>query len=154
MKRDFDRRSEPTERPQERPANLCIADGCPRLWAWSDSLGAGGRGLCTHHGRADPHRWPEISERLRYADSIADERANHAPAPRLSPQDKVDMLNALRGLFRRTKPDHHKAWARDLRAREEAGEQLTQYQRDAWREALRAADQVLSRAHLEAAHDA
>jgi hypothetical protein len=49
--------------------------------------------------------------------------------------EKIATLNALRDMMK-NRPDP-KAWAHKLRAREDAGEELTRTQREAWRTALK-----------------
>jgi hypothetical protein len=49
--------------------------------------------------------------------------------------EKIATLNALRDMMK-NRPDP-KAWAHKLRARENAGEELTRMQREAWRTALK-----------------
>lgn len=59
------------------------------------------------------------------------------PAPSANPEFRAQALEALRHLgttFGR--PKNPKRWAYRLKDREERGDSLTQFQRDAWREAL------------------
>ncbi len=69
--------------------------------------------------------------------------APRLPGPPANPQRVASLVARVAGGPAGRDP---KAWARDLKAREEAGERLTQAQREMWREA--------TRAHLGASHDA
>lgn len=53
----------------------------------------------------------------------------------VTPEERERAL-AILATFRRPEREDRHAWARRLRLRELAGERLTRYQRDAWREAL------------------
>lgn len=59
-----------------------------------------------------------------------------APGP-WTPERRRAVLQRLRQTFADNAKQHPKAWAHRLKAREEAGEQLSRAQREAWRCALR-----------------
>lgn len=61
---------------------------------------------------------------------------NPVPALPAPPADPA-VAKKVRDVFAKPQSESPKAWAHKLRGREKAGEKLTQFQRQAWREALR-----------------
>jgi hypothetical protein len=114
---------------------FCQAQGCPRKW----SVDAGSGRLCGAHAFADTDDWPRITEELQRSNferQFERERVEQPePAPKLTKEEKIEILNRLRKLVNGEAKDH-RAWAKRLREREEAGEVLSLTQRKAWREAL------------------
>jgi len=112
---------------------MCAAHGCPNRWS---VLKEGDKGLCSAHAWVDDRKlWPQITqEQLDFAVELA---------MRVPPEDKkysreekqeiLDKLKVLLATFGQRDP---RAWARDLKAREEAGKRLSHFQRQCWREAL------------------
>lgn len=126
-----------TEADAGDQARMCAAKGCPN--AWSAETGKGR--LCSAHAWAEPHDWPEITQRQVWAEN---DRAMAYPAadePAELPLAPVDMallaerLDQLHQVFRSHQPQP-KAWAQALRLREERGDALTLAQRQMWRAAL------------------
>ena len=106
--------------------SLCQAHGCPNRWA----VDKGSR-LCSAHAWAEPHQWPKITE-----EQFRKPRPEQKPTPKpYTLEEKIKTLNDLRNLFKQ--PQDPKAWAHKLRDRENAGEELTRTQREAWRTALK-----------------
>lgn len=54
----------------------------------------------------------------------------------MTPEEQARAVEALRAFARPDRPQGPRDWARKLRFRELAGERLSRYQREAWREAL------------------
>ena len=106
---------------------LCQAHGCPNRWA----VDTGSR-LCSDHAWAEPYKWPQITQAQFHKRKPL---VNTEPAKPMTQAEKIATLNALRDMMK-NRPDP-KAWAHKLRARENAGEELTRMQREAWRTALR-----------------
>ena len=114
-------------------ALLCNATGCPNRWTVSHG---GSPGLCSAHAWADRHLWPQITSEQNDAQT---ERAyamggrGGDESPRRS-VDKRAVIDRLRSL--NFGQQAGREWAEKLRQREEAGERLTQAQKEAWRAAL------------------
>lgn len=123
----------------------CQARGCPRRWTVDD----GGSLLCSTHAGKLPKDWPAITERIVWEET---ERAReNAAAPAADRAGLFDQHPVPASPEKRAELD---AWARAteaesihrrrlvlarwlvLRERERAGEELTPYQREAWRVAL------------------
>jgi hypothetical protein len=120
--------------PQEL---MCFAQGCPNRW----SVDMGNGRLCSAHDRAEPHRWPEITQVQQWDET---ERARlRGEAKAELPSRFTDPVR-MRAVFRRyaqkvrEREQDPLRWARRLKAREEGGEKLCLMQREAWRNALRA----------------
>lgn len=113
---------------------MCAASGCPRRW--TVSVG-GDKGKCSAHAWADASLWPRITQQL--LDQDADRaRRQQRPAQqprRLSGEEKLQTLHTMRANL--CKKTFDKSWARELQSRENEGECLSEFQRKAWREALR-----------------
>ena len=106
---------------------LCQAHGCPNRWA----VDTGSR-LCSDHAWAEPHKWPQITQAQFHKRKPL---VNTEPVKPMTQAEKVATLHALRDMMKnRIDP---KAWAYKLRDRENAGEELTRTQREAWRTALK-----------------
>ena len=117
-------------------ANLCAAAGCPNRW--SVSLG-NGRGTCSAHAWAPADHWPGITQReldreteraYRVASDVPAFRGGPVPCP----QRLRDRLRAAVRSLSEQKPGRD--WAARLREREAKGDNLTEFQRDAWRAVL------------------
>lgn len=119
---------------------MCCVFGCPELGSISPSnVGPASEAqwFCRFHFGESSDKWPEIT-RLRI-------RANDNP-PSVQVETKVDVtpeyIAQVREELRRFAKSFgritdHKAWAKRLKAREEAGELMSDVQRNGWREALR-----------------
>lgn len=118
----------------EDRALRCGAAGCPNRW----SVDAGAGQLCGAHAWAEPHDWPSITQRQQcLVADLAIERARPKPTPhRYTRDEKRDLLARLRAVTAGQSDRDPKAWARELREREDAGEVLSLHQRQCWREAL------------------
>jgi hypothetical protein len=111
-------------------AMFCRANECPNKWAVSTKM------LCGAHAWADPKNWAMITTRELQA--FARRSAPQPPAPpvqEMTMEQKMDAIAKLRGLA--SVPIDSKLWARKLKARELAGEVLSNLQQKAWREVLR-----------------
>lgn len=109
---------------------MCSADRCPRKW--TVSVG-GSRGLCCAHGCSDRSAWPRITQQI-LDDEIDQARYGSAPKAEPQPVDRSEALRQLRTL--RLGAVSGTQWAESLRRRELAGQNLTLFQREAWREVL------------------
>jgi hypothetical protein len=116
-------------KPAEPEANdlLCQAHGCPNRWA----VDTGSR-LCSDHAWSESHKWPQITEAQFHKRRPLVNTAHGAP---MTQAQKVATLTAMRDMMKNTLDP--KAWAHTLRSRENAGEELTRTQREAWRTALK-----------------
>jgi hypothetical protein len=116
-------------KPAEPEANdlLCQAHGCPNRWA----VDTGSR-LCSDHAWAESRKWPQITEAQFHKRRSLVNTAHGAP---MTQAQKVATLTAMRDMMKKTLDP--KAWAHTLRSRENAGEELTRTQREAWRTALK-----------------
>ena len=108
----------------------CFAKGCPN---WPSVTREGEKGLCSAHAWAPPYQWPRITD--EQLDAQALRSAMHAssyrtePTFNLTPEQRAALATSLRG----PGVTDAKAWAYVLRARHEAGANLTQAQIDAYR---------------------
>jgi hypothetical protein len=106
-----------------------------------------GSKLCTYHAWAESHEWPKITAWLKSKivmgtlptfKSVSGVGGHLPPRPQektaYTPDEKAAAIQKLQAM---PKPDA-KAWAYKLKNREESGEHLSQLQKKAWREALRA----------------
>ena len=116
-------------KPAEPEANdsLCQAHGCPNRWA----VDTGSR-LCSDHAWSESRKWPQITEAQFHKRRPLVNTAHGAP---MTQAQKVATLTAMRDMMKNTLDP--KAWAHTLRSRENAGEELTRTQREAWRTALK-----------------
>lgn len=118
-------------------ALMCAAAGCPNRW--SVSLG-NGRGTCSAHTWAQAEHWPGITQRevdreTERAYQAAVERPPARSAPGKCPDRLRGRLRAAVQTLGEQRPGRD--WAERLRAREQAGGDLTEFQRHAWRAVLR-----------------
>jgi hypothetical protein len=117
---------------------MCEAHGCPNRW----SVDAGGGRLCSAHQWSARAEWPRITQQLLDAETDRAYRAQAVPpsdgTPKrtLSRGEKLHVLGQLREVLQRKLGDW-RAWAARLRQRHEAGENLTETQREMYRSALR-----------------
>lgn len=118
-------------------ALMCGATGCPNRW----SVDAGNGRLCSAHAWVGRHLWPQITDEQQWAET---ERARRAmedqPAANCTRRDPERMAKALAKL---AKQKEGTAWAKRLRWCEHErggklpnGQQMTDYQRWAWRQVL------------------
>jgi hypothetical protein len=103
---------------------MCSARGCPHRW----SVDCGSGRLCSWHGWAAPHLWPQITqERL---DALAD-RAHKAqykqPAVvrNLSKVEKMQALQGLQDMAAQPKKGTKRDWAHRIVDRHETGEVIS-----------------------------
>ena len=115
---------------------LCTVDGCPNRWCVDF-----GRRLCSAHDAAPIDRWAEVTQQQLDAEaSRAFDAQRPRPADRwLSKAERGELMARVRqSLGRIGSGGSGRVWAHRLKAREEAGEPLTSFQREAWRAALHA----------------
>ena len=105
---------------------------------WSRELGPLQRNpQAIAHALANlPERPPNLVEFRRLCAGAPQIVPPALPAPKPDPQRLAAALSRMAEVARQTRLNG-KAWAWDLKAREEAGENLTPVQRRAWREVLR-----------------
>ena len=123
---------------------MCCAFGCPELGSISNSNAGPAsecQWFCRFHFGETSDRWPEITRSRRLFHDNPPKAA--VAAVEVTPEF-IAQAQAELGRFTKSfgNIQDHKAWARKLKAREEAGEVLNDCQRDAWREALRHAAEV------------
>lgn len=113
---------------------MCQAHNCPNKW----SVNTGGR-LCSAHAWADPMDWGAVTQRILSSQFT---RVQPIPEP-IEPMTTEEKRYVLRELANSLKaPKDYKAWAHNLKRREEAGEQLSPLKRKMWRDALRVRDEI------------
>lgn len=116
-------------------ALMCRAQGCPNRW----SVDAGNGKCCSAHAWSDPHHWPQITQEQLDAETDRAMRRQY-PAQRIeAPRFDIRKLRESIGRLAEAMRGNTKApklWAHRLKAREQAGEPLSDHQRKAWREAL------------------
>ena len=112
----------------------CRANDCPNNWS------VGTSNLCSAHAWVDALHWPRITQEQQRAslqrqnERRMAERVNTGPTSNLTSMEKKRIMRSLLDLP--SNPDH-RSWAKKLKAREQAGEQLSLVQQKFWREALR-----------------
>lgn len=124
---------------------LCSAHGCPNRW----SVDAGNGRMCSAHAWAGRHLWPQITQEQQDAET---ERARAAFDPQPEPQhirrDPARLGAALAKLSQPKDPlrgFRRLQWVEQNRAgRLPSGQQMTEFQRWAWRHALRHAAVALA----------
>jgi len=123
--------------PEDR-ALRCSAYDCPNNWSVSRE---GYRPLCQYHAWEPQHEWPRITEQLLREIAFKSGKVT-TPAKHLSPAEKMEILNRLRTVLSASSRENmdHKAWAKRLQARHEAGQTLSQNQIRCYRAALRMTD--------------
>lgn len=82
-----------------------------------------------------PHRCPNLPEFVALCRRRPDEAVKALEAPPADPARVRDVLGKLAGA-RAMQPRSARAWAHELRAREQAGRPVCRYAREAWRAAL------------------
>lgn len=109
----------------------CRANNCPNNWSVSITH------LCTAHAWVDALHWPRITQDQQNAlTQRQNEKRFESAATKASPLTSMDKKRLLRGMMDLKPSADGRAWARKLKAREEAGEKLNLVQRKMWREAL------------------
>ena len=117
------------DEPQDNLDHLmCQAHRCPNRW----SVDRGSR-LCSAHAWEEPHKWPQITESLFYKTNS--KQTDNLPPIKFTEAEKREVIQNLRQLSS-TNQDQ-KQWAKVLRQKEQAGENLSKIQREAWRTALK-----------------
>lgn len=111
--------------------SMCQAHECPNRWSVAPQH------LCSAHAWSDPHEWPQITDqqyRLLAARQNQPKRepGQSRPVTREEMQRARDSLRA----FAAGNQADPKLWAKRLKAREMAGERLSDIQRKMWRAAL------------------
>lgn len=102
---------------------MCAAHGCPQRW----SVDAGKGRLCSRHAWVPANTWGEVTRSMTSESAFGVKEAAQAA--------EATRFEIVRKAYDKA-PDHFKAWAYALRAREESGERLSLYQKACWREAL------------------
>lgn len=111
---------------------MCMAHGCPNRWSYD----AGAGRMCSAHASvSDRMLWPQVTQEQQDAETDR-ARARGEPKPPQHRYTHAEKSEILRKLVRIGTPEHPKAWAYALKAREERGDRLTQAQRTMWREAV------------------
>lgn len=118
------------EAEQDRKT-MCQAHECPNRWAVSPQH------LCSAHAWSDPRDWPAITDQqyrlmAERQNKPKSEPGQTRPVTREEMQRARDSLRA----FASGQQTDHKQWAKRLKAREQAGERLSDIQRKMWRAAL------------------
>lgn len=114
---------------QER-MNMCKAHECPNRWSVAPEM------LCSAHAHSPPHMWPQITdEQHRHLAARSNRPQNTEPARKVT-REEVDRAREALKTFMRGNQTDSKQWARNLKAREQAGEHLSDVQRKMWRAAL------------------
>lgn len=114
---------------------MCAANGCPNRWA----VDAGSGKLCSAHAWADVNGWAWITQQQwdRTGEPLTATDRHSEPLTSAGKRAILARLSAfVQGM--RGKCGNPKAWAWKFKAREEAGDKLNEYQRNAWRQALAA----------------
>jgi hypothetical protein len=114
---------------QER-ANMCKAHECPNRWSVAPDM------LCSAHAWSPMHLWPQITdEQHRHLASRSNRPQNTEPPRKVTREEVNKARDGLKAFVRGNQLDP-KQWARNLKAREQAGEHLSDVQRKMWRAAL------------------
>lgn len=111
---------------------MCSAHECPNRWSNNFD-----RPLCAAHDRADYHDWPAVTDQQlrRFAAAQNEKKQTFKPTRNLTNHEKTKVVKELAALLK-AKPDP-KAWAHNLKKREQQGDTLTLLQKSMWRAALR-----------------
>ena len=111
----------------------CFAKGCPK---WPSVFRQGEKGLCSAHAWSKPHQWPRITDEQLDAQALRSAMApthHEEPTFTFTPEQRHALLKNAAALTFEGKPvTDATAWAYVLRARHEAGANLTQAQIDAY----------------------
>ncbi len=128
----FDNKAKEIERQNEEYNLLnCAAYNCPNRW----SVDAGNGRLCSAHAWSDPMDWGRISAHENSKTIMGAGKAAPEAVEPFSQAEKVYVLNECNNALQSMNRDP-KAWAHRLREREYAGENLSNYQRKMWRQAM------------------
>ena len=112
---------------------MCQAHNCPNKW----SVDAGQGRLCSAHAWSDPMDWGGITQRI-HAGQFTKTPKYEEPAKPMTLEEKRQTLRDLAALLKT--PTDPKAWAYNLKSREEAGEEMSLLKKQMWRSALRIRD--------------
>ena len=118
------------EADQDRKT-MCQAHECPNRWSVAPQH------LCSAHAWSEPHEWPRITDeqyRLMAARQNAPKREPGDARP-VSREEIQRAREAIRA-FAAGQQSDPKGWAKRLKAREQAGEHLSDVQRKMWRAVL------------------
>lgn len=110
---------------------MCQAHECPNRWTVAPQH------LCGAHAWADPREWPQITDQQYRLMAARQNRPKPEPG-QVRPVSREEIQRA-RDALRAFASGHQadpKLWAKRLKAREMAGERLTDIQRKMWRVAL------------------
>jgi hypothetical protein len=107
---------------------MCKAYECPNRWSVSSQM------LCGAHAWADPKDWPNITNAQLQAFARRGAPVEAKPVEPMSMEEKMQAIANLTKLA--SGPTDYKLWAKKLKARELAGEVLSNLQQKAWRGAL------------------
>ena len=128
------------ETKQVKPAfsRICSAFGCPELGSITASNvgdASDSNWFCRFHFNETADRWPEITRqrRLFWNDYREPEKPKVIVTPEYISRVKEELRQFAKSFG---SPKDPKAWAKRLRAKEIAGEELSDAQRNAWRTAL------------------
>jgi len=107
---------------------MCKAHECPNRWSVSSQM------LCGAHAWAEPRDWPSITNAQLQAFA---KRSAPVYTKLVEPMSMEEKMQAIAKLSRLASgPTDYKLWAKKLKAREVAGEVLSNLQQKAWRGAL------------------
>lgn len=125
----------------EAPADhslFCSAHGCPNRW----SVDGGAGRLCSAHAWAGRHLWPRITAEQQDAETERARAAFDAPQDEQQPRHDPERLRAAFAKLAQQKDNL--GWAKRLQWCEQnrggrlpSGQPMTEFQRQAWRHALR-----------------
>ena len=107
---------------------MCKAHECPNRWSVSSQM------LCGAHAWAEPKNWSMITTRELQAFARRSAPVEPKPVEPMSMDEKMQAIANLTKLA--SAPTDYKLWAKKLKAREMAGEVLSNLQQKAWRGAL------------------
>ena len=118
------------EAEQDRK-NMCQAHDCPNRWSVAPQH------LCSAHAWSDPRDWPRITdEQLQFFAARQRAPKTEPVAARPVTKQEIDRARQVLRAFAAGEQSDSKAWAKRLKAREHAGERLSDIQRKMWRAAL------------------
>jgi hypothetical protein len=109
---------------------MCKAHECPNRWSVAPQM------LCSAHAWSQPHLWPQITdEQYKKMAERQNQPQGAEPANKVT-QDEVEKARQALKNFMRGNQTDYRQWARNLKAREDAGEHLSNLQRKMWRAAI------------------
>jgi hypothetical protein len=111
---------------------MCQAHNCVNRW----SVESGSGRLCSAHAWADPMDWGSVTRQEASKALVGHVSKTHEPMEPMSVEEKKYILERFKEVMQTTSKDH-KAWAHRLRQREKDGDRMSDYQKKAWREALK-----------------